>query len=631
MVIFAFILLLIYTRKDNSKASNWLFFIFVSLGMLSAVSDIISSYYISYPERTTHFMLDFWNYFFLSVHNLMSYVCVIYVIFLIGLEQRMRPYSWVLVSLPGAASLLLIFGNPFTQQLFYYREGHLYTHGPLFFHLYALSFFNLALSIFLVLRFKKALPLPKVLSLVICVLFCVIPITIQMFRPYLLIELFFESIGLMSILFAIENEDEIRDTITGAYNRFAFIRDMELAIHTRTPLTFVTVKLFNFTYSNTTFGVQYMNHVLRDMTVWLKSQGRRTSCYVFSGGRFAIVQRGADKEQMAGLAERIRERFDLEWAYASLSVVFPAQICLVAMPDEVSTMDQLMLTIETPVGETQSHSEIVTSDTLHSYQREVLIQQKMKEALENHAFEVYYQPIWDKGSGRILCAEALVRLFDEELGAIPPDEFIPIAERNGMIMDIGSFVIEEACRFYADNHLERFGIDYLEVNLSVVQCMNHHLPGLIREILAKKGLKPQQLNLEITESAAAGNKAALEKTVRELAGYGFTLSLDDYGTGYSNYSYMFALPFKIIKIDKSILWSALDCDNQRGEFSSMILLENTVRMLRQMQYRVVAEGVETVQQKALLESLGCDYMQGYLFSKPLPSGAFLEFVRTFGK
>ena len=495
--------------------------------------------------------------------------------------------------------------------------------------LYADAFFSLIVSVIIVVRYRRALPAYKFIAVILCVLFCLIPIIIQIFLPQYLIEVFFQSIGMMALLFSIENDDEVKNPLTGAYNRFAFIRNVDLSIHAGNPMSILSVKVYNINYYNTTFGVQFMNDILKEMTVYLKSLVKGAYCYDFYGGHFALVLHDAKGKGLESVAERVRERFDLEWAAQSLSVVFPAEICLLRVPDEIETMEQLMLMIDIPPGESSSRSQLIRPDTLHSYQREVLIERKIQEALEKKSFEVYYQPIWDRTSSKITSAEALVRLNDAEIGLVSPDEFIPIAERNGSIVDIGAFVLESVCRFYAEHRLDALGIDYMDVNLSVLQCMNRYLPQMIRETLARYDLRPQRINLEITESAAAGNMSALEKTVRELAGSGFALSLDDYGTGYSNYSYMFALPFKIIKIDKTILWSALDRNNEEGEESAMILLENTIRMLRQMQYRVVVEGVETRAQKDLLARFGCDYMQGYLFSKPLPGEEFIRFVSNY--
>ena len=628
-VVYLFIISMIIVRKGFSKLSNRLFFALVISGLLSSILDIISAYYISYPETTSRFVLDFWNYAFLLIHNLMSPLFLMYVVSLSDLHRRLKFWQWVAGLVPIACSVGALLVNPLTHAVFYYDEGSIYRHGSQFLVLYVVAFLYMVASVAVVVFFRKAIPLRKVVSVIVCVAFCFVPILIQMFTEYLLIENFFQSIGIMWMLFTLENDDEVTTRITGVYNRYAFLQDVERAIYTGIPLLILSVKIYNVNYSHSTFGVQFMNGVLKRMAEWLDYLVKGADCYDCTDGHFALVMYGDDREKMLDAAEQIRLRFDEEWVYQALSVAFPAQICLLEVPKEVSSIEQIMLMLDVPADENNGRSQIIPSNALHSYQREVVIEQKIQEALERKLFQVYYQPIVDTVTGKVTSAEALLRLRDEELGFIPPDEFIPIAERNGSILELGAFVISESCRFYAENRLDLLGIRYIEVNLSVVQCMNHRLPQTIQNILDGYHLPPQRINLEITESAAAGNKTALEETVRALNDLGFPISLDDYGTGYSNYSYMFSLPFSIVKVDKSILWNAMDNNNHPGADSAMILLENTIRMLRQMRYHVVVEGVETEAQRRLLAEIGCDYLQGFLFSRPLPGNQFIDFVRTF--
>ena len=136
------------------------------------------------------------------------------------------------------------------------------------------------------------------------------------------------------------------------------------------------------------------------------------------------------------------------------------------------------------------------------------------------------------------------------------------------------------------------------------------------------------INLEITESATAQNQRVLIDTIDVLKESGFTFSLDDYGTGYSNITYMYDMPFSIIKIDKSILWKALHPEKGEGQKNAMIYLEDTIRMLKDMDYSVLVEGVETLEQKMLLEKLDCDYQQGFYYSKPVSKQVFLDYIRV---
>ena len=167
-----------------------------------------------------------------------------------------------------------------------------------------------------------------------------------------------------------------------------------------------------------------------------------------------------------------------------------------------------------------------------------------------------------------------------------------------------------------------------EKNLSRAEMYD---PGLIvkmEKITGDNGITPKDLYLEITESATTGNQKVLFDTIKLLNESGFTFSLDDYGTGYSNITYMYDMPFSIIKIDKSILWKAKDPKTGEGQKNAIIFLENTIHMLKEMNYSVLVEGVETLEQKMFLESLNCDYQQGYYFSKPVQKQVFADYLRV---
>ena len=206
------------------------------------------------------------------------------------------------------------------------------------------------------------------------------------------------------------------------------------------------------------------------------------------------------------------------------------------------------------------------------------------------------------------------------------DIFIPIAEKEGYILRIGKFVFEEVCRFYSENKLEEKGIEYIEVNLSVVQCMQYRFAEEFIEIMNKYGIKPSQINFEITETSATTSYNAMIRNLNVFNVFndnGVSLSLDDYGTGYSNISYIYTLPFDRIKVDKCILWSA---DSNPKAY---VTLKNTFQMAKKLNMSLVMEGVETEEQVRRLLDLQCDYFQGYFFSKAVNGGEFIKYIEEF--
>lgn len=627
--IWLFTIFCIFSKKGLKKTSNKIFLYIVLAGFISSVADTIGCYVNTYIYHNGYVIWDFFNYIFLGVHNLMPYLFVLYIIYLMGINHRMSRMTALLLNIPIVLSVLVLLLNPVLHWVYYYDADNMYTHDDMIYLLYFNAFLYLMIAIILTIKFRNALSKMKCYALLLFIIVSTLPIAVQMFLPTLLIELFFQAIGLLGILISIENEDEIINSITQIYNRYALLNDVTTAINTHTKTVIMTVKLPNTSYYNTTFGIQYMNEMLQKIALWLESEAYNANCYDCENGHFALMSYAGSKDEFKELAAVIMERFSLEWSNHNLQMIFPVQLCMIQIPEDINTIEQLMLMIDAPFENSGNKCELVELNVFGDYHREILIEKLITEAIEQRKFQVWYQPIWNRENNHIHSAEALIRLIDDELGFIPPDEFIPIAEKNGSIVEIGEFVFDEVCRFYKEQNLKKIGIDYIEVNLSVVQCMNKKLIETFDHILSKYDLDASCINLEITESAAASNQMALKDSVIGLNSRGFDFSLDDYGTGYSNFSYMFGMPFSIIKLDKSILWSAINPKNDEEDKNAMMFLESTMHMMQQMNYKIIVEGVETEKQKALLERLHCDYFQGFYFSKPVPANDFMDYIKNF--
>lgn len=256
--------------------------------------------------------------------------------------------------------------------------------------------------------------------------------------------------------------------------------------------------------------------------------------------------------------------------------------------------------------------------------KEKAIEKAIELAIDRDTIEVYYQPIFNTEKQCYTSAEALVRLNDELLGYISPEIFIPIAEKNGMILKLGTMIFEKVCRFISEENLKDTTIEYIEVNVSVVQCMQQNFVEELIEIMDYYHIAPEQINLEVTETAAVNSISILQENIEKLHAKGISFSLDDYGSGYSTLGYLHQLPFQIIKLDKLMVWDAFE--NERAG----ITLKFTVGMLKELKVRIVAEGVETQEQQMHLTGIGCDYLQGWYYSKAIPGEEFAQLIQAAG-
>jgi EAL domain-containing protein (putative c-di-GMP-specific phosphodiesterase class I) len=625
ILLLAFSLFYLFYKKGVRKGTNSVFLLIVSTSLVSAVADIASaiSEAVAGPGETL--MLDFWNHLFFIVHNLLPFLFVLYVLYVVDIARNVTKVQFILISVPVIIEVILLITNPFTRLMFYYDASGAYCRGRWFFILYIGAVFYSFLAIHLSFLYRKLISANKFISLLFFTLMGFVPVLIQMKFSHILLDIFCQSLAILNILFSIENKSDVINPNTGVYNRYAFLGAVDSSLK-RGECTLIVVKLANVQFYYTTLGVEYVNGVLEEIAQWLDDRHKKLICYDCEQGHFVLYGKKISDEEKVKLKTEILERFHSAWEYKSMGSVFPIEIYDVRPRVDVETMEDLLLILDTPFDDLVSEERNVT-DAVVTYQRRMLVEKVIQEALDKRKFQVWYQPILDSSTGKIVSAEALVRLTDEKLGYISPEEFVPIAEQTGMIVDIGAFVFDEVCNFYKTNNLLDLGIDYIEINLSVVQCMNSRLVDAFDKVLKKHGLEAKHINLEITESAASDSRHTLMETVNALKERGFTFSLDDYGTGYSNISYMYDMPFSIIKLDKTILWSALHPQNGMGDKNAMIFLENTIKMMKDMKYKLIAEGIETQEQRNLLKRLNCDFFQGFYFSKPVPGDIYLDMLR----
>ncbi len=264
----------------------------------------------------------------------------------------------------------------------------------------------------------------------------------------------------------------------------------------------------------------------------------------------------------------------------------------------------------------------VNSGMIEAYYKEENMENIIQESLEKNLVEVFYQPIYATESKQFEAAEALIRIRKEDGGLIMPGEFIEVAEKYGSIKELGDRVFEKVCAFIEKQDMEALGLHYIEINLSAVQCAYKNLAKEFIEIMQQYHVKPEYINLEITESASLVSDTVFWENIIRLKNYGVTFSIDDFGTGESNLNYVATMPVKIVKFDKGMVNAYFVDDKVK------YVMDAAMTMIRGMQLEIVSEGVEKKEQLEAMEELGIQYIQGYYFSKPLEQDSFVDFVKS---
>ena len=523
----------------------------------------------------------------------------------------------------------LILSNWYTGWMFTLDENHSYHRGKFLIVLYLINFYYIGSSLFSIIYYRKKLTF---LSRMITYMYMAIGtgcVIVQYLHQGLLLEPFGVSVALMMFFFTMSRFSEMYDEQYQVLNRQAFFTIVESTTKWRKTFYVIFLKIHNLKIYRSTMGREFQKNMILEITKFLSETF--DDCYTikYLDGEFVLMfKRQGTEERAEEIVQKINKEFTRSWLINENDIRFTFHTGLICCgKNEVVHDTELLAQYLDSVDEYSgavAHSILKTDDiNIQSLNRTFMIQGLLHEALENNGFEMYYQPIYSTKDGKITSAEALIRLKDTSHGFISPEEFIPIAEKSGMITRIGEFAFRDVCRFMNRDETKQMGLEYIEVNLSVVQCMQQNLLERLNAIVKECGIEPEKINLEITETEQATEMETFRANVFALQNQGFTFSLDDYGTGYSNLEILYRLPFHIAKIDKSLLWGAFE--NPKA----MITLDSTIKLAKNLGLKIVVEGVETKEHFNKMVELGCEYLQGYYFSKPIEKEKFMQYLREF--
>lgn len=417
--------------------------------------------------------------------------------------------------------------------------------------------------------------------------------------------------------------DVVTDEVTGQLNRMFFGEYLRDKFIDGDEFSVLVVDLDDFKYVNQGMGVNVGDKLLREIGVFLESMHSDNVVIHFEADQFCVIVGEAAKA--VNVAEDIKERFSHGWVIDGKEILITATICIVECPvdaDRYSTLVEVIdYSMESAKDTNKSGISLAYEQDLDRIHKTKQIEKAVKRAVAKRNIQVHYQPIFSTKKGLYNSAEALARIYDEELGWIAPDIFIPMAEKNGIINELGDIVLDNVCRFIKEYQIAKTTIEYIEINVSPVQLMQKDFSKHMLGVMEKYDVLPSQINVEVTETEMINAFSVVNSNLRELVDNGIEISLDDYGSGYANINYMNHMPFKFVKIDKDIIWQAFKNDR------ASTVLEYTISMLAALELNIVAEGVETEEMSQLLAKFGCQYLQGWYYSRAIPEKEFISFIK----
>ena len=622
-IIIELLLLRLFLYKKNSPSKvNRVYLGFLCTAMASTVLDIVTVYMISYVESVPHFLC----YTALVLYFLMAHAAVfLYTVYICSIIERVSPVKQWKKMVLAAVDFTLVLTNPLTKGIFYFDASGHYCNGPLKFVVNGILMLALLASLSAVTRHHDAFSVMQRNIVYFFMLTNIVAIVIQTVFPRLLITQFSMMLAVLLIYMTLQNAEDFVDSQTQLWNRTAFIDTLNDKITRKSPFDVIVVKLHEFRNINDMVGVRAGTKLLCQVADALKATEPDCEIYRVSGIKFALI---VPCEKRKAVLEEVRECFATPFEIGEVELKLQIITCVVGYPQNVLSQHEMENAIQYCIANAEKNGDFDTvyadPGTLKKMRRTLDLDKLLKRAIREKQFDVYYQPIRNAVTGEYHSAEALIRLYDETYGFISPDEFIPRAEENGMILAIGELVFAEVCRMIHENNIRQYGIKYIEINLSAAQCVQKNLCDVFDKVMQKYQIPSEMINLELTETATVQSSEQLAEFMRQMNSKGIQFSLDDFGSGFATVHYLFSYPFHIVKLDKEIVWAAAK------QQKASVTLRHTIEMIKELELHIIAEGVETQEQADMLAEMGCDQFQGYLYAKPMPEQQFVQFLTEAG-
>lgn len=625
ILIYLIVLNSYFQIKRVNNLQNKFFLGMLFFGFLSPVMDIVAASLINHecawlPVIASSTLL------FLS--GALSIFCLmLYILSMMESAHNMSLLNKIFLALPIFLIILVTTINPLTGWLFKYsmnfQNGEIirtFSFGPLFFSISVFNNFYFVGTIIYVFAHRNIFNSSfRAVTYTVCAINLASEVLQLFCSDFFVLALSF-SITTLMIFHSIERYGLVVNPVTGVAKREFLDSVFTKKLHNKHPFQLMLIRMVDYDHNSVNYGFETMEKLFTEYEKLFVSYTGIGNSFKLSNNCYALLFNA--KAGYQGLQEMIYEDLKKPSIINNIEILCEFYVTTLAYPEHFEKKEALLGCIQYFDKMNSTHfgiipfKELQVNDSVREKQIEVAIENGLRDG----NFQVFYQPICTAKEKKFVSAEALLRLYDSELGYISPEEFIPISEKNGSIIKVGNLVLESVCRFIRNNNMEELGLEYIEMNLSTVQVLQRNFIEIIDEITGIYQVQSKYLCFEITETASNLAPAIFTKNLKLLNDRGYILALDDFGTGYGNLQRMVNSDFAIIKFDKQMTQQLSSGDQLKKVYKTL------QAMIHTMGSKVVSEGVETQEQYEFIRDAGGTYIQGFYFSKPLPEQDFIQFL-----
>ena len=618
IVLIALLIIMFQKRRSLRLITGRIFRACCYFTLASLVLDVASIFGIVYRDQLPAFLPELVCKTYIAFLVMVSMLAVIYVAASLSFHLPYYRRNITAYAIFGAVIICLIYALPI--EIHEDVERNLaWTSGPSTLATYFGVFVLIVVNLVQIFRHKEYIYERQRETVLLWMCIWIAAAIIQALYAQLLIVGFTSALCMLLIYIQFENPELYLDRSTGLFNYIAYERYGEQLYSENKKFYVIAVVFENSSRQD----------ALQDVDRNTKAQRVNDTFMTIPGAEAFKIQENevllffSREEDKKAAWDELQRRMAAGSAESLLS--YPSLYDVedprcVHSPRELLELLQYVSRQKSSAMEGSVH--VIDSSTAVQILAKHATTQMIVDALNEDRVVVYYQPIYSMEKKRFASAEALVRIIDRDGKLIPPGDFIQVAESNGTIIEIGKRVFEKVCRFFQENRLAEQGIDYVEVNLSMVQCMDGRLADDYIEIMQRAQMDPGHINLEITESSSMRGKQTLIDNMNRMIDYGVHFSLDDFGTGASNLNYIVDMPVKIVKFDRGMTQAYF------ASGKAKYVMDAAMHMIHGMGLKIVAEGVETEEQYRKMEEIKINFIQGYYFSRPLPEQDFIGFLNA---
>ena len=614
------ILMFIYMRKNIPQlSSSRMFYLFLVLAILNVLIEIVECVVFLYMDSVFYKVRSLVQGLYVVTLMFTAYALCLYTYSKFTAKRGVSSSFAITSALPMVAGVLMIvftgvtFGRTF--------DGHYFTTGTAVPVCYALCLSYSAVAAVASIIYRGRVKKEDFCAILLSHIVWCVTILVQFIRKDSQVSSVAIMLTALIIYIAIENPKEFYEKyMPGVRTKDAFISMLAERFARHKSFFIVSVIFRGKTNLLTGSDRRELESVQKKVADFALSE-YGICAYLSNWNTLSFITKSTEliEKSMAAIN-----------AYKGDEVVnYRLTFTVLEVPVVVKELDKAIQVLSYVSGEyvyTQSSPNLVIDENIVDkmvYRN--TIEDVVRQAVKDKKFEVYYQPILCVADGKFSSAEALVRLKRESNDSfISPEDFIPVAEKCGLVQEIDDFVFDKVCSFIAKENLTSYGIKTVEVNLSGNEVVDEHTHERLIRKMEKYHIPPKYINFEITETSYINDDETFKENVRKLREKGSTFSMDDFGSGYSNLIELLKMDYVLVKLDKEFVWNCLDADKPEN----LNMLKYTIKFLKDYGLHILAEGVETLDQAKILIDNGVEYLQGFYYSRPIPEDEYIEFLKT---